>query len=501
MEAITAWAPLLAILVSALAAVAIALTGEKRRNLREAWTILAAVLKFGFVASLVPAVLAGDRPEMRLVEIAPGIELALRVDPAGLLFALSASFLWILTSFYAIGYMRGGGEHRQTRFFAMLATCLSATIGLCFSGNLLTFVVFYEILSVATYPLVTHVGSEKSYRIGRQYLVYAITAGLSLVAGTALIYGAAGSLDFVPGGFLDSAMGGGFLWTVFFFFFIGFGVKAGVMPLQSWLPNAMIAPTPVSALLHAVAVVKAGVFGFVRLVGYVFGPETFGEIGAAIVLASFAGFTILAASFIALTKNDLKARLAYSTVGHLSYIVLGVALLVPQAMLGAAFHMVTHAAMKITLFFCAGAIYVHTGKTKVSQLDGIGRQMPITLAAFSVGTFGLVGIPFVGGFVSKWYLATGAVDAGLVIFLVVLLLSGLLNAAYLVPIVARAFFRPSDDHPVFNEASLLMVVPIVVTMLLALLLGTHPDGIFGFFSIAEAVVESVTGATLSGGGS
>jgi len=500
-EFLISWAPLLAILVSAFAALAIALTGEKRRNVREGWTILAAVLKFGFVASLVPRVLAGERPEVQLLEISPGIELALRVDPAGLLFAMSASFLWILTSFYAIGYMRGGNERKQTRFFAMLATCLSATIGLCFAGNLLTFVVFYEILSVATYPLVTHAGSEKAYRIGRQYLVYAISAGLALVAGTAMIYGAAGTLDFVPGGFLDAGMGQGFLLTVFAFFFIGFGVKAGVMPLQSWLPNAMIAPTPVSALLHAVAVVKAGVFGFVRLVGYVFGPGLFGEIGAAMILASFAGFTIIAASLIALTKDDLKARLAYSTVGHLSYIVLGVALLAPQAMLGAAFHMVTHAAMKITLFFCAGAIYVHTGKKKVSQLDGIGVQMPVTMAAFGVGALGLVGIPLIGGFVSKWYLATGAVDAGLLIFLGVLLVSGLLNAAYLVPIVTRAFFRRSDEHLRFDEASLLMVVPIVITMLLALLLGTHPDGIFRFFSLAEAIVEGVTGVTFSGGGS
>jgi multicomponent Na+:H+ antiporter subunit D len=497
-DLIQGWQPLLAILVSAVGAIAIALTGEKRRNLRDSWTILAAVIKFALVASMVPTVLAGGRPEVRLLELSPGIELALRVDPAGLLFALSASFLWILTSFYAFGYMRGGNETKQTRFFAMLAICLSATIGLCFSANLLTFVLFYEALSVATYPLVIHAGSEKAYRIGRQYLVYAITAGIVLVTGTALVYGAAGTLDFQAGGFLDAGMGTGMLWVIFICFAIGFGVKAGVMPLQSWLPNAMIAPTPVSALLHAVAVVKAGVFGFVRLVGYVFGPGLMGDLGAATVLATFAGATILLASLIAWTKDDLKARLAYSTVGHLSYIVLGVALLAPQAMLGAAFHMVTHAAMKITLFFCAGAIYIHTGKKKVSQLDGIGRQMPLTMAAFGVGAVGLAGVPLVGGFVSKWYLAAGAVDAGLLIFLGILLVSGLLNAAYLVPIVTRAFLRSSPDHPRLNEASPLMVVPIAITMLLSLLLGIFPDGIFHFFSLAEAIVEGVTGVTLGG---
>lgn len=492
-------APILAILASAVAAVAVPLTGEKRRNLRETWTIIAAVVKFSLIAMMIPGVLAGERYGMDLLEIAPGIGLSFRVDPAGLLFATSASFLWILTSFYAFGYMRGAKEAKQSRFFSMLAVCLSATIGLCFSGNILTFVLFYEILSVATYPLVIHSGSKKAYEIGRQYLIYALGAGMSLVAGLTAIYAVTGTLEFQPGGFLDAEMGTGFLWLVFILFAIGFGMKAGVIPLQSWLPNAMIAPTPVSALLHAVAVVKAGVFGFVRLVGYMFGPELFAEIGAATVLAIFAAVTILVASLIAITKDDLKARLAYSTVGHLSYIVLGIAILAPQAMLGAAFHMITHAAMKITLFFCAGAIYVHTKKTKVSQLDGIGRQMPLTMAAFGVGAVGLAGVPLVGGFVSKWYLGVGALDAGLSIYLWVFLLSGLLNAAYLVPIVTRAFLRSSPDHTRFNEASPLMVVPITITMLFALLLGIHPDGVFRFFSLAEAIVASVTGVTFTGG--
>ena len=490
--------PLLAILVSLVAAGLIAFSG-RRPNLRETWSVLAALTKFGLVASMVPDVLAGENPEITLFTISPEIAFALKVDAAGILFALSASFLWILTSFYSIGYMRGLSEHKQTRFFAFLAMCLSATIGLCFSGNLLTFVVFYEVLSLATYPLVIHEETRDAFAIGRQYLAYAITAGIALVGGTAIIWGLTGTTDFTAGGFLPEALGQGALLSLFALVLVGFAVKGGLMPLHSWLPDAMIAPTPVSALLHAVAVVKAGVFGFVRLVGYVFGPELFHDIGAGPILAAMAAVTILLASFIALRKDDLKARLAYSTVGHLSYIVLGVALLVPQAMLGAAFHMVTHAAMKITLFFCAGAIYVHTGKKKVSQLDGIGRQMPVTLGAFGVGAVGLAGVPLVGGFVSKWYLAVGAVDAGMLIFLGVFLVSGLLNAAYLVPIVTRAFFRSSSEHTGFSEASLFMVVPIFVTMLLSLLLGIHPDGLFQFFSISEAIVESVTGTSFTGG--
>jgi multicomponent Na+:H+ antiporter subunit D len=490
MDALLTSRPLMAVLVSALAAVAIAFSG-RRPNLRESWTILAAVAKFGLIFSMVPGVLAGERYEVNLLDISPGVGLALKVDPAGLLFALSASLLWILTSFFAIGYMRGLGERKQTRFFAMLATCLSATIGLCFAANLLTFVLFYEILSVATYPLVIHAGSEKAYRIGRQYLVYAITAGMALVAGTAMIYQLTGTLDFQAGGFLPADAASGTLVALFLLFFLGFGVKSGVMPLHSWLPNAMIAPTPVSALLHAVAVVKAGVFGFVRLVGFVFGPGLFQDAGVAGVLAVLAGATILLASLIAMTKDDLKARLAYSTVGHLSYIVLGVALIAPAAFQGGAFHMVTHASLKITLFFCAGAIYVHTGLKKVSQLDGIGRRMPLTMGAFAIGALGLAGMPGTGGFLSKWLIAQGALQADQVVFLAVLLVSGLLNAGYLFPIFIRAFFRSSPDHTAYDEASWFMVGPLLVTAALSILLGVHPDGIFHFFSVAADAAASV----------
>jgi multicomponent Na+:H+ antiporter subunit D len=496
MNGILANAPLYAILSSALAAVAIVFTGEKHRNLRETWTVLASLAKFGFIAAMVPGVLAGERFEVALVELAPGISLALRADPAGLLFALSASFLWILTSFYSIGYMRGGKEDKQTRFFAMLAVCLSATMGIALAANLLTFVLFYEILSVATYPLVIHKGSEKAYRAGRQYLVYAITAGLVLVAGTALVYQMAGTLDFQGGGFLPADAGRGVLVTAFLLFFVGFGVKGGVMPLHSWLPAAMIAPTPVSALLHAVAVVKAGVFGFVRLVGFVFGPGLTGEIGLSGVLAGIAGITILLASFIAMTKDDLKARLAYSTVGHLSYVVLGVALLTPTGMLGGAYHIVTHAAMKITLFFCAGALYVHMRYTKVSELDGVGRRMPITMGAFAIGAIGLAGIPGTGGFLSKVLIAQGAAEGGEILFLVILLVSGLLNAGYLFPVFIRAFFRSSPKHTRYDEASWFMVGPIAVTAGLALLLGITPDALFRFFSVASDAMASV----VAGGG-
>lgn len=482
--------PLLAVLVSLLAAGLIVLS-SRRPNLRDAWTLLASVAKFAIVASMLPAVLDGARPALHLFELSPGIALALRVDPLGILFALSASFLWILTSFYAIGYMRGVAAARQTRFFACLALCLSATMGIAFAANLLTFLVFYEILTIATYPLVVHKGTPAAVAAGRKYLVYLLTGGVALIPATVMVLSMAGSLDFVAGGFLREDMGRGALWAVFLLFVVGFGVKSGLMPMQSWLPTAMIAPTPVSALLHAVAVVKAGVFGFARLAGYVFSPALLQEIGAGALLAAMAGLTIVAASLVALRQDDLKARLAYSTVGHLSYIVLGIALLSPTSLLGAAFHIVTHAAMKITLFFCAGAIYVKTGLDKVSQLDGIGRQMPVTMGAFAVGTLGLAGVPGIGGFVSKWFLAAGTVETAHPAFLGILLLSGLLNAAYLVPIVTRAFLRPGPGRERFDEASLLLVGPLAVSGLLALVLGLRPDAFFRFFRLASQAVSGV----------
>jgi len=497
MDAVLSLRPLLAILVSLGAAVLIIACG-RRPNLREGWTLLASLLKFGLVASMVPWVLQGRSVEWALPALAPGVALALRVDAAGLLFALSASFLWILTSFYSIGYMRGAHERHQTRFFALLALCLSATMGIAFAANLLTFFLFYEILSFATYFLVVHKGTAKAISSGRKYLAFALLGGLSLLV--AVVWTAVlqqGAIDFRPGGFLDAAIGKGTLQALFALFALGFGVKAGVMPLHSWLPAAMVAPTPVSALLHAVAVVKAGVFGFVRLIGFIFGPELLHQTGLFIILAWTAGATIVLASLLAMRQDDLKARLAYSTVGHLSYIVLATALLTPTALLGGAFHIVTHAAMKITLFFCAGAIYVHTGLTRVSQLDGLGRRMPVTMGAFAIGAIGLAGIPGTAGFVSKLLIARGTLEAGQPVFLGILLLSGLLNAGYLFPVVTRAFFRdgPAAGGKGCDEASWLMVGALVVTGGLSLLLGLYPDGLFHFFSVAGRAA----GAIVAGG--
>jgi multicomponent Na+:H+ antiporter subunit D len=436
--------PLLAILVSLAAVVPILLSSEKP-NLREFWTILAAVIKFGLVLTLLPGAIEGRSVELHILDLAPGLPLALNADPLGVYFAVIASGLWIFTSFYSIGYVRGAGEHKQTRYFASFAVCLSATIGIAFSANLLTFIVFYEMLTLATYPLVIHKENKKAIDAGRKYLAYTLTAGLLLIAASGMVYIYTGSLDFTPGGLFNNADLPQSAMLVIFILFIGaVGVKAGIMPLHSWLPSAMAAPTPVSALLHAVAVVKSGVFAVIRVVGFVIGTDVMGEYGLNDILIILAGATIIIASLLAFAQDNLKRRLAYSTVGHLSYIVLGAALLTPLGMQGGIMHIAAHATMKITLFFCAGAIYVNLHKENISELNGIAKVMPWTMAAFTIGSMGLAGVPPLNGFVSKWYLALGSLQGDMIIPLIILVVSGLLNIGYFFPIIQRAYFRKGE---------------------------------------------------------
>lgn len=488
--------PALAVGVS-LAAVPLMLFSSRRPNLREFWTLAAAFVKFGLVLTLLPAALAGQTTAFEVLTISPGIALSLRADPLGVFFALVASGLWILTSFYSIGYVRGLDEHKQTRYFASFAVCLSATIGVAFAANLLTFIVFYEMLTVATYPLVVHKETPEAVSGGRKYLAYTLSAGVLLIAASAWTYSATGTLDFKAGGlFTGSPVAPETIRSLFVLFILGVGVKAAIMPLHSWLPTAMVAPTPVSALLHAVAVVKSGVFGVVRVVGFVFGPSVMADLGLNDLLAVLAGITIVVASLLAFTQDNLKRRLAYSTVGHLSYVVLGAALVTPTSFTGGLLHIASHATMKITLFFCAGAIYVNLHKDRISELDGIGRVMPWTMGAFAVAAVGLAGVPPVNGFISKWHLGLGALEAREQAALVVLLVSGLLNAGYFFPIVHRAFFRSGSFSHARREASPLLVIPIVVTAVLSLLFGIAPNALVHLYDLAVRVTAGV----FAGGG-
>jgi multicomponent Na+:H+ antiporter subunit D len=494
MTPIPSWGPLLAVVVSLVAATLIAAIGERARNLRDGVVVLGAIAKAAVVCAMLPAVLAGRAPECRLFQIAPGIDLALRADPLGMVFALVASLLWVPTSIYAIGYVRGAGEEHQTRFFATFALCLAAAAGIAFAANLLTFFIFFEMLTFTTYPLVLHKETPEARAGAVTYLCYTVPAGLALLLAIAITWQVAGTLEFVPGGFLTRASApSGLLVLAFVLFIVGVGVKAGIMPLHKWLPAAMVAPTPVSALLHAVAVVKAGVFGVLRITGFVFGPAVLRDLGLGTLLGWVAVTTFIVASLLALAEDNLKRRLAYSTVGHLSYIVLGAALLNAWGWAGAVLHLVFHATLKITLFFCAGAIYVRTHKERVSELTGIGRRMPLTMVAFAVGSLGLVGMPGVNGFLSKWALATGAADDHAWAMLAFLALSGVLNAAYFFPIVVHGFFESRDEHPAHGEASALLVAPLVATAVVSLILGVLPNAGIGGWHLAREVAAEVTG--------
>ena len=457
-----------AVLVPIVGAVLIGATG-RWPNLREAVTLTTSVLLFATVLSLVPNVAAGGRPAAVLVEMLPGVPLAFELEPLGMLFALIASGLWIVTSVYSIGYMRGNNEHGQTRFYVWFAVALSSTIGVAFAGNLLTMFLFYELLTLSTYPLVTHHGDDESRKAGRTYLgiLLSTSIGLQLVA-ILWTWQLADTLDFVHGGILAGRADGPLTAALLGLYAYGIG-KAALMPLHRWLPAAMVAPTPVSALLHAVAVVKAGVFCVAKVVVYVFGIEFLTLSGGSEWLMYVAAATVLIASLVAMTKDNLKARLAYSTVSQLSYVVLGVALATDWGVIGAGMHISMHALGKITLFFCAGAIYTALHKTEISEMDGIGRQMPITMTAFLIGALSVIGLPPAGGMWSKWYLLLGAVEAEKAVFVGALMISSLLNVAYLLPVVARAFFAAPRDAAAaeagIKEAPLFCVVPLSLTAL------------------------------------
>ncbi len=474
--------PVFAILISMIASGVILVTGQRiSANAREAITMTAAVLKAVCVYSMVPAALVGNTFDVTLFEIVDGVGLSFRVDGLGMVFACVASGLWIFTSIYSIGYMRGHGEKNQTGYFSAFAMCLSGAIGICFAANLLTFFIFYEILTVATYPLVVHYRDEKGKRSGRKYLLYTLASGQLFFAGIIYVYVKCGTMDFTAGGFV-TGMTEKEAAFAFFLMILGGAVKAGVMPLHSWLPVAMVAPTPVSALLHAVAVVKAGAFCVIRIVCYTFGPELCRACGATDVLAWFAAATILLSSLIAIRKDNLKARLAFSTVGQLSYIVLGVCILTPASVSGAIYHIVAHAFMKITLFMCAGAIFVTTHKSEISQMRGIGRRMPLTMAAFTAASLGIAGLPFMVGFVSKLSIIQGAAQAGQPLLIATLVASALLALTYLLPVCYIAFSGRNID-PDFagytgslrGEASKPMLIPLLFTAGVSILLGICPD--------------------------
>ncbi len=518
MEVVHSAMPVYAISVSLVAVILIAVSGKKP-NLREFWTIAAAVIKFSLVLSMLPIILEGKNIEFFLLTILPGLDVKFKVDALGIFFALTASFLWIVTSFYSIGYVRSLKEHAQTRYFAFFAVALSATIGVAFSANLFTTFIFYEIITLSTFPLVAHKGTSEALKGARKYLIYLLGTSIAFqLFAVFLTYSASGTLEFSNLGIFNNIKGEGvsdaFIIVTFVLFMAGI-TKAAMMPLHSWLPAAMVAPTPVSALLHAVAVVKTGVFVVIRVVLHIFGVNILAQLNLGTALAYFASFTIIVASVIALRQDNLKKRLAYSTISQLSYVILGVALLTPSGIIGSVMHIVLHAFGKITLFFCAGAIYVAAHKTKISELDGIGKRMPFTMTAFTLAVISMIGLPPMGGFLSKWFLTIGAYEAGQIPIIIVLAVSSVLNACYFLPIVYAAFLKEpnpgdynSNPKPGVNpsaklrqgfakvsqirEAPILMVASLMLTAIGAMLLFFAPSI---FLELAKMIAASITGGS------
>ena len=504
--------PAVAVAVPALAIVPIALS-RGRPALRESWTFGAALTLFAVVLWLLRRVIRGETVATPAVAFLPEAPLVLAVDALGMTFGLVASGLWVVTSLYSVGYMRGVAADHQTGFFAAFAASLSTAIGVAFAGNLVTLFVFYELLTLATYPLVVHPRTATARAAGRKYVLFTLGGGIAVLAGTVMVSGLAGSTTFTAGG-LPTMLGADPLIARVAFALLagGFGVKAALMPVHGWLPDAMVAPTPVSGLLHAVAVVKSGVFGIARVILDIYGPEVVRDLGVGRPLAVLAAVTMVLAAVIALRQDRLKRGLAYSTVSQLSYIVLGLALLTPAAVQGALLHLSAHAFMKIVLFFCAGLIYVETHVDRIDDLAGIGRRLPITMTIFAVASAGLIGLPLVAGFVSKWYLLTGMMGPRERVFGLTLLIAGLLKLLFFWPIVRAAFFpdRWSDalrsPSAVADgsgsvgvrerwerkrgriEADWRLLLPVGAGILVAVVYGIVPTAL-PFYDLAAAVVE------------
>ena len=467
----------LALCLPLLAALAIWFVGNSP-NQRDAVTLITAAALFLVVLAILPLVLAELPVELELLAPVPGLKIAFAVEPLGMIFAGVASFLWIVNSIFSIGYMRGNKEPRQTRFYVCFAIAIGATMGLAFAENLFTLFICYEILTLSTYPLVTHHKNDEARQAGRTYL--GILLGSSIVLFLPAIIATwvfTNTLSFATGGIMTGKVPHVVGSVLLLLYLYGIG-KAALMPIHRWLPAAMVAPTPVSALLHAVAVVKAGVFTIVKVAVYIFGLDYLRELALADIALYLAGFTIIVASIVALRQDNLKRRLAYSTVSQLSYVILAALILSPLSTMGAALHIAVHAFGKITLFMAAGAIYTAAHKINVSQLDGIGKRMPWTMGAFTIGALSMIGLPPAGGFLSKWYILLGALEAEQMFALAVIVGSTLLNAAYFLPIVYAAFLKPeatdAQDHE-HGEAPLPIVMALVITASATILLFFFPD--------------------------
>ncbi|MEN8722817.1 MAG: monovalent cation/H+ antiporter subunit D family protein [Alphaproteobacteria bacterium] len=479
----------LSLIIPVVGTILIGMSGD-RPNQRETVTLLTAISLFAVTLWLLPQVAAGARPEVSFFEVLPGMPLKFVIEPLGMLFATIASGLWIVNSIYAIGYMRNTGEVNHTRFFMCFPISIGAALGMAYAGNLFTLFIFYEVLTLSTYPLVAHRETEEAKKGARIYLGVLLTTSIGLLLPAIIAtYMLTGTTDFTAGGILADHVSPTTATILLALFMFGIG-KAALMPFHKWLPSAMVAPTPVSSVLHAVAVVKAGVFSVLKIGIYIFGIDYLADADLTFWLQAVSAFTLVTASIIALTKDNLKARLAYSTISQLAYVVFGLSLATAAGFMGGSLQIAMHAVGKITLFYFAGAIYVAHHKTEVSQLNGLGRKMPLSFIAYTIGALSIIGLPPFGGAWPKFVLMEGAVDAGQPLLIAVLIISSLLNIAYLLPITVRGFFLKPDgeDTPApfswdgVKEAPFMVLAPLCFTAFLCFVMFFAVDAVEGLIA-------------------
>jgi len=470
----------ISILLPIIATLAIVATGNKP-NLREAVTISTCLMLHYCVINLYQGLNAGEQISVIWWELLPGLQVSFAIEPLGMLFALIASFLWLMTSIYSIGYMRSHKEKNQTRFYACFAIAIGAVMGVAFAANLFTLFIFYEALTLSTYPLVTHARTEKAKKGGRVYLgILLSTSIVFFLLAIVSTWFLAGTLDFKPGGVFSTNVDTVLVGAILVLFIFGIG-KAAIMPFHRWLPAAMVAPTPVSALLHAVAVVKAGVFTVLKVCVFIFGIDLLSVLPTTQFLLYMAGASVFLASLVAMREDNLKARLAYSTISQLGYVTIGALLATSSGVIGGSMHIAMHAFAKITLFFCAGAILVAANKSKISEMRGLGRQMPITMAAFFIASLSIIGVPPAGGTWSKWFLLMGTVETQQWVLIAVLMASSLLNIAYLLPISIRAFFPVNElisNETTVKEAPLPALIALCITTMACVVLFVYPQPLY-----------------------
>lgn len=462
---------------------------EKRKNLL---IYVGAVL--GLTGLLVVKALTVGDTEILLFELMENVPVVLKLDGFGKFFLVIVTIVWILAGCFSFTYMKH--EKKENRYFGFYLITFGVLIGLGCAGNLITMYAFYEFMTLASFPLVIHNQSREAIMAGLKYLLYSFFGAYMALFGVFFLCRYTDTLTFTPGGTLNMELAAGhesLLLVTACLMIVGFGVKAGMFPLHAWLPTAHpVAPAPASAALSGI-IVKAGVLAIVRTIFYMFGADFIRGTWVQYLFMTLALITVFMGSMLAFREKVLKKRLAYSTVSQLSYILFGIALLNPVGLTGSMIHMAAHAFIKCALFLCAGAIIFQTGITTVDGLKGIGKKMPVTIWCFTIVSLGLIGIPPTGGFISKWYLATGALDSGIGGFQyagpIILLVSALLTAGYLLPVTIQGFF-PGADFDYTNlkkcEPSKWMTIPLVILAVLSVVIGMFPNGLVEYISTIVA---------------